>query len=44
MQKDYHITEIQDKKKKSTYTREALKGLPEWFGNKASLEEYVEKV
>lgn len=44
MREDYHITEIQDKKKKSTYTREVLESLPEWFGNKASLEEYVEKV
>lgn len=44
MTKNYHITEIQEQQKKSIYTREVLESLPEWFGNKASLEEYVEKV
>ena len=44
MRKDYYITEIKEQGKKSPYAREVLESLPEWFGNKASLEEYVEKV
>ncbi len=38
------IIEIQDYGKKSSYTKEALKKLPEWFGNKQALDEYVENV
>lgn len=38
------IIEIQDYSKKSSYTKEVLEKLPEWFGNKQSLDEYVENV
>lgn len=39
-----HITEIQNSGEKSSYTREILEKLPEWFGDKQSLDEYVEDV
>ncbi len=44
IQKDYRIVEMQDRERKSTCAREVLESLPEWFGNKASLEEYVQGV
>ena len=44
MTDNIHIIEIHDKDKKSFYTREILEKLPEWFGNKQALEEYVEEV
>lgn len=40
----FHINEIQNDDQKSLYTREVLEKLPEWFGNKTALNEYVEKV
>ena len=44
MREHFSVMEVKDNKTKSTYTREILESLPEWFGNKQSLEEYVEKV
>lgn len=44
MKKDYHILEIENVEQKSTHARSVLESLPDWFGNKASLEEYVEGV
>ena len=44
MTKDIHIIEIHNSDKKSFYTKEILEMLPEWFGNKQALNEYVEKV
>lgn len=38
------IIEITDGQKKSSYTKEILEKLPEWFGNREALEEYCEKV
>ena len=35
------IVEIKDSHIKSIYTREILERLPEWFGNKQSLDDYV---
>lgn len=40
----FHICAIQDDNQKSLYTKEILEKLPEWFGNKQALDEYVEKV
>lgn len=42
--KHVQITEIRDSKMKSTYTKDILERLPDWFGNKQSLDEYVVKV
>ena len=44
MKKDFEIREITDSGKKSAYTRAILESLPDWFGKKESLEEYVEQV
>lgn len=44
MGKEYRILEIQDQDKKSTWAREVLESLPDWFGNREALEEYVEGV
>ena len=44
MTKDIHIIEIHNRDKKSFYTKEILEMLPEWFGNRQALNEYVEKV
>ena len=44
MIKDIHIIEIQSRDKKSSYAKEILEMLPKWFGNKQTLDEYVEKV
>jgi ribosomal protein S18 acetylase RimI-like enzyme len=41
---DIQIVEIGDRSKKALYTREILEKLPEWFGNKQALDEYVQKV
>lgn len=38
------FVEIKDNKVKSDYTKEVLERLPEWFGNKAALDDYVNKV
>lgn len=38
------ITEIQDSDKKSSFTREVLEKLPEWFGIEQAVDEYVEEV
>ena len=35
---------IESEEQKSSYARSVLESLPDWFGNKESLEEYVEKV
>ncbi len=40
----FHIDRIQNNEQKSRYTKEILEKLPEWFGNKKALDEYVEKV
>lgn len=39
-----HIVEIQNDIEKSSYTREILEKLPEWFGNRQALDEYAEEV
>lgn len=44
MKKDYHILEIENVEQKSSHARSVLESLPDWFGNRASLEEYVEGV
>lgn len=44
MTDDIQIVEIGDRSKKALYTREILEKLPEWFGNKQALDEYVQKV
>lgn len=41
---DVIIVEIKDSLMKSAYTKEVLEKLPEWFGNKQALEDYVVKV
>lgn len=40
----FWVNEVKDNKKKSFYTREILQKLPEWFGNKEALDEYVKEV
>lgn len=44
MRDSFCITEIEDSEKKSAYTRKILENLPKWFGDKQSLDEYVEQV
>lgn len=44
MDNDYQIFKIEDLDKKSSFTRNVLEKLPEWFGNKQALDEYVEDV
>lgn len=44
MDNTYCIIEVEDRVKKSAYTKEILESLPEWFGNKQALNDYVEKV
>lgn len=44
MTSSFHVIEIQDDDKKASYTKEILEKLPEWFGNRQALDEYVEKV
>jgi thiamine-phosphate pyrophosphorylase len=44
MEEHIRILEVNDGEKKSAYTREVLYKLPQWFGNKQSLEEYAEEV
>lgn len=43
-QRKYDILEIRDNALKPVYAREVLESLPDWFGNKESLEEYVKGV
>lgn len=42
--KEFHISEIHNREKKSVYARMILESLPDWFGNKKSIEEYVKGV
>lgn len=42
--KEYHILEIQNQEEKSAYAKTVLESLPEWFGNKEALEDYVKGV
>lgn len=44
MKDNYRVVEIVDSETKSLYTRAVLEKLPEWFGNKQALDDYVEKV
>lgn len=44
MKDNYRVAEIKDDEKKSLYTRDVLEKLPEWFGNKQALDDYVKKV
>lgn len=44
MPEQYYISEIDNQDEKSTYAREILESLPDWFGNRESLEEYVKGV
>ena len=38
------VIEVKDSLTKTAYTRKVLEALPEWFGNKQALDEYVAKV
>ena len=40
----YWMVEIKDSSTKSIYTKAVLEELPEWFGNKEALDDYVVKV
>ena len=40
----FDITEVLDPHQKSIYTQRILEALPQWFGNRQALDEYVEKV
>lgn len=42
--KSVSFVAVQDVETKSVYTKEVLEKLPEWFGNKQTLNEYVIKV
>lgn len=44
MTSKFYITEITDNNLKSKYTKEILELLPEWFGNKQALHDYIEAV
>ena len=44
MDNNYRIIKIEDFDRKSSFTRNVLEKLPEWFGNKQALDEYVEEV
>lgn len=44
IQTEYHIVEISQVEQKSLYARAVLESLPDWFGNRESLEEYVKGV
>ncbi len=44
MKENLYISEIKDAAKRAAFTKEILEKLPEWFGNKQALNEYVEKV
>lgn len=44
MENTYRIIQVEDSKQKSVYTKKILENLPEWFGNKQALDDYVEKV
>ncbi len=43
MKDGIHITEIHNSIQKAFYTREILEKLPDWFGNKQAIDEYVEE-
>ena len=42
--KQVRFIKIEDNERKSAYTKAVLEKLPEWFGNKQALEEYVDEV
>lgn len=44
MKDKFCIVEISNAAQKAAFTRGILEVLPEWFGNRQALEEYVEKV
>lgn len=44
MLKEYYISEIHNQEEKSICARAVLESLPDWFGNKKALEEYVKGV
>lgn len=44
MTASFHIVRIQNDDQKSLFTRGVLEKLPEWFGNKKAIDEYVERV
>lgn len=41
---DVTFIEVADNSKKSIFTKEVLEKLPQWFGNKQALDDYIEKV
>ena len=43
MKDSFCVVNVEDGTRKSSYTREVLGRLPEWFGNKEAVEEYVGK-
>lgn len=44
MKDNIFITRLEDNSRKTSYTREILKKLPEWFGNSEAIDDYTEKV
>lgn len=44
MNRNVYITEIFEEERKSSFTKDVLEQLPDWFGNKAALDDYVEQV
>lgn len=44
MENKFWAIRLEDHEKKTAYTKEILERLPEWFGNKEALDDYVEKV
>lgn len=44
MNNTYRIMKVEDSGKKSTYAKKILESLPEWFGSKQALNDYVEKI
>lgn len=41
---NYTVVQLNDSLTKSVYTKEVLQKLPEWFGNKQALDDYIKKV
>ena len=44
MNSNFYVAEIIEEERKSSFTKTVLELLPDWFGNKAALNDYVEQV
>lgn len=44
MKKDFHIIKVKDENIKSTYTKNILKNLPDWFSDKKAIDNYSKEV